>query len=86
MHLLDKLLEMVKNYNPDEVEKLIKAYNIAESAHNGQLRESGEPYIIHPINVCINFELYNPFTQWKPTESTYKLTELIREFSKSKHQ
>jgi len=54
MSLLDELLEMVKDYNPDEVEKLIKAYNIANSAHEGQLRESGEPYIIHPINVCIN--------------------------------
>jgi len=59
MSLLDKLLEMVKDYNPDEVEKLIKAYNIAEKAHKGQLRESGEPYIIHPINVCINLAKFH---------------------------
>ena len=30
MHLLDKLLEMVKGYNPDEVETLIKAYGYEE--------------------------------------------------------
>ena len=59
MHLFDELLEMVKDYNPEEVEKLIKAYNIAESAHKGQLRESGEPYIIHPLNVCVNLAKFH---------------------------
>ena len=59
MRLLDKLLEMVKNYNPDEVENLIKAYEIANDAHKDQLRESGEPYIIHPINVCINLAKFH---------------------------
>jgi len=59
MSLFDKLLEMVKDYNPEEVEKLIKAYNIALKAHDGQVRESGEPYIIHPINVCINLAKFH---------------------------
>ncbi len=29
-----------------------KAYNYAEKMHRGQLRKSGEPYIIHPLNVA----------------------------------
>ncbi len=31
---------------------IMKAYNMAESRHKGQLRKSGEPYIIHPLNVA----------------------------------
>ena len=29
-----------------------KAYQFAEAAHQGQVRRSGEPYIIHPIAVA----------------------------------
>lgn len=37
---------------------IIKVYNFANAAHEGQRRESGEPYIIHPIEVaCILAEL-----------------------------
>ncbi|MEE0553625.1 MAG: HD domain-containing protein, partial [Clostridia bacterium] len=30
---------------------IIKAFEIANRLHNGQMRKSGEPYIIHPIAV-----------------------------------
>lgn len=33
-------------------EMIAKAFNISETAHEGQLRNSGEPYIIHPYQVC----------------------------------
>lgn len=51
---IEDVLEVVKSYNPEEVEKVKKAYEIASIAHKGQLRESKEPYIIHPLNVCMN--------------------------------
>jgi len=50
---LQTLIEMVKSYNPEEVERIKKAYAYADMLHDGQIRESGEPYIIHPLNVAI---------------------------------
>ena len=40
-----------KNKNIDKA-LIEKAYEYAEKAHSGQLRKSGEPYIIHPLNVA----------------------------------
>lgn len=49
---LEKLIEQIKRYNPDEVEIITKAYKYAEELHRGQKRNSGEDYIIHPLNVA----------------------------------
>ena len=49
---IDDLVSLVKDYNPDEVDRVIKAYNMAEHYHKGQKRESGEPYVNHPLNVA----------------------------------
>lgn len=49
---IDGLLNHIKTYNPDEVEIIKKAYDYAEHLHSGQTRQSGEPYIIHPLNVA----------------------------------
>ncbi len=52
--LYQKLIQMVKRYHPsDDVHLIEKAYHIAHKAHEGQYRKSGEPYIIHPVCVCI---------------------------------
>ena len=49
---LEKLLDEVEKYNPTEVEIIKKAYEYAKTLHEGQYRQSGEPYIIHPLNVA----------------------------------
>ena len=52
--LYDELIEKVKKYHPSaDVTQIKKAYQIAFNAHNGQVRKSGEPYIIHPICVAM---------------------------------
>jgi len=38
--------------NPEDVENIRRAYRFADEAHLGQLRNSGEPYITHPIAVA----------------------------------
>ena len=49
---LDDLLKKVKEYNPSEVERVKNAYLYANELHKGQYRQSGEPYIIHPLSVA----------------------------------
>ena len=49
-----ELIERVHQYHPsDEVSLIEKAYRVADAAHKGQVRKSGEPYIIHPLCVAI---------------------------------
>lgn len=49
---IDDLINKLLQYNPDEARMVRKAYNYANMLHQGQKRESGEPYIIHPLNVA----------------------------------
>ena len=52
--LYKELIDSVKKYHPStDISMIEKAYHIADDAHKGQLRKSGEPYIIHPLCVAI---------------------------------
>lgn len=52
--LYHELIESVRKYHPStDISLIQKAFNIANNAHNGQVRKSGEPYIIHPLCVAI---------------------------------
>ncbi len=46
---LNSILEINPNY---DIELIGKAYDIAAEMHRNQLRKSGEPYLIHPLNVA----------------------------------
>ena len=48
---LENLLTKIREYCTDGEDIVRKAYEYAESLHSGQFRQSGEPYIIHPLNV-----------------------------------
>jgi len=52
---IDTLIEFILQNEPGaDVSMVRKAYEVAESAHEGQMRLSGEPFIIHPLEVAIN--------------------------------
>ena len=49
-----ELLEKtIKSYNPAaDFAQIRAAFEVADKAHGGQKRKSGEPYIIHPVAVA----------------------------------
>ena len=52
--LYEKLISEIRIYRPDTSLKMIEdAFNIANEAHKGQARATGEPYITHPLEVAI---------------------------------
>ncbi|SHI33491.1 GTP pyrophosphokinase [Clostridium cavendishii DSM 21758] len=52
--MLDSLIDKINvNCNNVDIDLVKKAYNLAFEAHKEQKRESGEPYIIHPVSVAI---------------------------------
>ena len=59
MKEFDELISIIKNYNEEEIENVIKSYEFAKKAHEGQFRESNEPYIIHPVNVVKNLAKFH---------------------------
>ncbi len=48
----DELLQRVRSLHPEAVDLLERAVSFAIDAHAGQSRASGEPYVIHPIEVA----------------------------------
>jgi len=49
----EDILDKVESYKPQFDEELLqKAYIFSAREHRGQVRSSGEPYLIHPINVA----------------------------------
>jgi guanosine-3',5'-bis(diphosphate) 3'-pyrophosphohydrolase len=53
LYLFEGLKESASGYlEPEQVELLKQAYQIARDAHEGQMRTSGEPYITHPVAVA----------------------------------
>ena len=48
----DIIKKQKENYPKSNVDLIKKAYEFASKYHKGQCRKSGEPYMIHPLNVA----------------------------------
>ena len=51
--LRKELIEKLNYLNDDEIKEIEKAIDYASLKHDGQLRKTGEDYIIHPLYVAI---------------------------------
>src|SRR6266487_694049 len=50
---IEQIIQEVKAYNPQaEVDLLRRAFEFSAKAHKGQLRDSGEPFLQHPLQVA----------------------------------
>ena len=50
---LESLTECIEKYYPDaNLDIITKAYQFAKTAHEGQFRDSGEPFFLHPYEVA----------------------------------
>ena len=50
---INDVIDIVKQNNKNaNVDKILKAYEFAKKMHSSQFRKSGEPYIIHPVQVA----------------------------------
>jgi GTP pyrophosphokinase len=50
---LNDILDRVTSYHPDpDVDLIKKAYVYSAKVHTGQLRKTGEPYLVHPLEVA----------------------------------
>ena len=55
MSLRARLLESAKqHFDPGTALRITRALDLASSAHHGQTRDDGTPYILHPIRVALS--------------------------------
>ncbi len=67
MITIEDILEELKKHNATEqdLENVRKSFHLASDIHKNQFRQSGEPYIIHPLTVAknaLNMEIYDADT------------------------
>ena len=88
MMMLEKILTYFRNI---EEKALIKAaYDLAWRAHRGQKRESGEPYIQHPLNIALTLVKMNLDTETVAAallhdvveDTEYTLSDIEKSFGK----
>lgn len=55
---------LAPHLNPEEMALVGRAYEVAETAHAGQMRDEGTPYIVHPVRVAVSLAdelgIYSP--------------------------
>ena len=48
-----QMRDIAADFPEEEGKNILRAYDYARGHHEGQLRKSGEPYIMHPVSVAV---------------------------------
>ena len=51
-----QIAQIAAGFPEEDAKNILRAYDYAFKHHEGQLRKSGEPYIMHPVAVAVNIE------------------------------
>ena len=55
---------LASHLGDDELDIVHRAFEVAEAAHQGQMRDEGTPYIVHPVRVAVSLadelQIYSP--------------------------
>ena len=87
--IIDTVSEYMVGISKDVIKSEIeKAYLFARNAHEGQLRKSGEPYIIHPVEAARIITILKPdlvtiqscFLHDVPEDTPVTVAEIEKEF------
>ena len=49
---LDALFDSISSFSEEDLAVVRKAYEFSHNAHIDQKRQSGQPYIVHPLSVA----------------------------------
>jgi len=88
---IERILEVIKRNNPGVDLDMVKlAYDFANEAHRGQVRQSGEDYIQHPLETAYKLAEYNldlatiiaGILHDVPEETDLTLTDIEKNFGK----
>src|SRR2546423_6859475 len=64
LHFEYLLARLAENADDEAIARVRRAYEVARTAHSGQTRDEGTPYIVHPIRVAVSLvdelKLYSP--------------------------
>ncbi len=90
-NLNQQIRDIAAGFPEEEGKNILRAYDYAFKHHEGQLRKSGEPYIMHPVAVAVNIEQMDLDAESimagllhdtiEDTEASY--TEVAKEFGES---
>src|SRR5947207_2831315 len=64
LHFEYLLARLAENVDDEAIARVRRAYEVARTAHSGQTRDEGTPYIVHPVRVAVSLvdelRIYTP--------------------------
>ena len=64
----EEIIAKVSEYSKKDHSLIEKAYDFSQKAHEGQVRESGDPFFKHPANSVFAGHLKNAFFDYIPSD------------------